>query len=98
MQVLVTARLRAGLEPGTIAMIEKDEVKYYRYTLLRREKLVTALGEFETLVYRSARDGSSREAITWHAPALDFATVQAEQRIKGKLGFHTRIRAYKPGG
>jgi hypothetical protein len=98
MQVLVTARLRAGLEPGTIAMIEKDEVKYYRYTLLRREKLATALGEFDTLVYRSSRDGSSRETISWHAPALDFATVQAEQHVKGKLGFHTRIRSFKPGG
>ena len=96
MQVLVTARLRAGLEPGTIAMIEKDEVKYYRYTLLRREKLATALGEFDTLVYRSSRDGSSRETISWHAPALDFATVQAEQHVKGKLGFHTRIRSFKP--
>jgi hypothetical protein len=98
MQVLVTARLRAGLEPGTIAMIEKDEVKYYRYTLLRREKLATALGEFDTLVYRSSRDGSSRETISWHAPALDFATVQAEQHVKGKIGFHTRIRTFKPGG
>ncbi len=98
MQVLVSARLRAGLEPGTIAMIEKDQVKYYRYTLLRREKLATALGELDTLVYRSTRDGSSRETISWHAPALDFATVQAEQHVKGKLGFHTRIRTYKPGG
>ena len=98
LQVLVTARLRAGLEPGTIAMIEKDQVKYYRYTLLRREKLATALGEFDTLVYRSTREGSTRETISWYAPALDFATVQAEQRVKGKLGFHTRIRSYKPGG
>ena len=45
MQALVLARLRAGREPGTIAMIEKDKVKYYRYTLLRRETLKTAIGE-----------------------------------------------------
>ena len=37
MQALVLARLRSGREPGTIAMIEKDKVKYYRYTLLRRD-------------------------------------------------------------
>jgi hypothetical protein len=97
MQVLVTARLRAGLEPGTIAMIEKDQVKQYRYTLLRREKLATALGEFDTLVYRTTRDGSSRETISWHAPALGFGVVQAHQLVKGKLGFHTRIRSFKPG-
>ena len=92
MQALVLARLRAGREPGTIAMIEKDKVKYYRYTLLRRETLKTAIGDVETVVYRSARDGSGRETLTWHAPKLGFAAVQAEQRIDGKRGFHTYIR------
>jgi len=97
MTVLVTARLRAGREPGTIAMIEKDQVKHYRHTLLRREKLATALGELDTVVYVSTREGSSRETITWHAPGLGFAVVQAQQLVKGKLGFHTRIRSYQPG-
>ena len=97
MQVLVTARLRSGLEPGTIAMIEKDRVKYYHYTLLRRERLVTALGEFDTLVYSSTREGSSRETLSWHAPALGFGVVQAQQLVKGKLGLHTRIRSFTPG-
>lgn len=98
MTVLATARLRAGLEPGSIAMIEKDAIKHYRHTLLRREKLATALGELDTVVYRSTREGSSRETLTWHAPKLGFAVVQAQQLVKGKLGFHTRIRAYTPGG
>ncbi len=78
-------------------MIEKDEIKRYRHTLLRREKIATALGELDTVVYRSTRDGSSRETLTWHAPGLGFAVVQAQQLVKGKLGFHTRIRSYKPG-
>jgi hypothetical protein len=92
MQALVLTRLRAGREPGTIAMIEKDKVKYYRYTLLRRETIKTAVGDVETVVYRSARDGSDRETLTWHAPKFGFATVQAEQRIDGKRGFQTYIR------
>jgi len=97
MTVLATARLRARRELGTIPMIEKDQVKYYRHTLLRRERLATALGELDTVVYSSTRDGSSREMITWHAPALGFAVVQAQQLVKGKLGFHTRIRRYRRG-
>jgi hypothetical protein len=92
MQALVLARLRAGREPGTIAMIEKNKVKHYRYTLLRREQLATALGDLDTVVYRSAREGSTRQTLTWHAPALGFVTVQAEQLIDGKRGFQTRIR------
>jgi hypothetical protein len=90
--VLATARLRAGREPGSIAMIEKDRVKFYHHALVRREKLATALGELETVVYRSTREGSSRETLTWHAPGLGFAVVQAQQLVNGKLGFHTRIR------
>ena len=95
MQALVLARLRAGQEPGTIAMIEKDRVKYYRYSLLRRETLDTALGELETVVYRSARDGSSRETITWHAPKLGYVAVRAEQHSEGKRGFQTSIRRFE---
>jgi hypothetical protein len=97
MQALVIARLRAGREPGTIAMIEKDKVKYYRYSLVRRETLATAVGEVETVVYRTAREGSDRETLTWHAPTLGFAAVQAEQRVGGKRGFQTYIRSFTEG-
>ena len=97
MQALVISRLRAGREPGTVAMIEKDKLKYYRYSLVRRETLTTAIGEVETVVYRAARDGSDRETLTWHAPKLGYAAVQAEQRIGGKRGFQTYIRSFEPG-
>ena len=99
MQALVLARLRRGAEPGTIPMIEKDRVKVYRYTFLRRERLKTAIGEFDTLAYTSSREGSDRETISWYAPALGYAVVKAEQRIDGrKRGFQTLIRRYQPGG
>ncbi|MFZ2506843.1 MAG: DUF3108 domain-containing protein [Steroidobacteraceae bacterium] len=98
MQACVQWRLNRGIEPGVIAMIEKDRVKYYHYTLLRRERLTTAIGEFDTLVYRSAREGKSRETLLWYAPALGNVTVQAEQRQDGKRLFQTYIRVYRVGG
>lgn len=97
MQALVLSRLRAGHEPGLVAMIEKDKVKYYRYTFLRNETLKTAIGDVETVVYRSARDGSDRETITWYAPKYGFAAVQAEQHTNGKKGFQTYIRHIEAG-
>jgi hypothetical protein len=97
-QALVMARLQAGAEPGTIAMIEKDRIKHYRYTLLRRERLKTEIGEYDTVVYRSARDGSSRETISWFAPTLGFALLRAEQRRDGDRTFQTYIRRYQPAG
>ncbi len=96
-QALVLFQLRRGSDPGTIAMIEKNQVKYYRYTLLRQERLKTAFGEFDTVLYRVARDGSSRETFFWYAPALGYVAVQAEQRRDGKRLFQTRIRRYQPG-
>lgn len=96
-QALVLLRLRSAAEPGLVAMIEKDYVKQYRYTRLRRERLKTALGTLDTVVYRSARENSSRETIFWYAPSLGFAMVQAEQRRDGKRAFQTYIRSYQPG-
>lgn len=97
MQALVQLCLNGGSEPGVVAMIEKDKIKYYRYTLLRREQLKTTLGIFDTLVYRSARDGSGRETLLWYAPSLGHATVQAEQRRDGKKLLQIYIRRYRPG-
>ena len=97
MQAFVLQRLSGGNEPGTIAMIEKDRVQNYHYTLLRHERLSTALGVFDTIVYRSARDGTGRETLLWYAPALGYATVQAEQRRDGKRLFQTYIKGYRPG-
>lgn len=97
MQAFVLLRLSDGAEPGMVAMIEKDSINYYRYTLLRRERLTTALGDFDTLVYRSARDGNARETLLWYAPALGNVNVQAEQRRDGKKLFQTYIKGYRPG-
>ena len=97
MQAFVLLGLNSGIEPGLIAMIEKDRIKYYRYTFLRRERLKTALGDFDTLVYRSARDGKPRETLLWYAPALGNVTVQAEQREDGKRLLQTYIKRYRPG-
>jgi len=95
MQAAVLASLRAGREPGTVAMIEKDRVKRYRYAYLREETLETAVGTLETVVYRSSREGSDRETLTWHAPALGYVPVLAEQTVKGKRGFQTIIRSFQ---
>lgn len=90
--------LLAGTPPGDIAMIEKDYVKRYRCTLLRRERLATAIGNLETVVYRSAREGSRKETIYWYAPSLGFAMVRMENRRDGKVGFNLHIRRYDQNG
>ena len=77
------ARLRAGQEPGTVAIVEKDKVRTTATRCCGARRSRRAIGEFETVVYRAARDGSDRETIIWHAPALGFAAVQAQQPTAG---------------
>ncbi|HEX2363430.1 MAG TPA: DUF3108 domain-containing protein, partial [Bradyrhizobium sp.] len=96
-QAMVQMLLGSGAEPGTIPTIEKDHIKYYRFTLLRRERLATTLGVLDTVVFRSSRDGSTRENIFWYAPELDYLMVQGEQRRDGKRLFQMYIRNYQPG-
>jgi hypothetical protein len=97
MQAFVLLRLNGAAEPGIVPMIEKKKIKYYRYTFLRRERLKTALGVLDTIVYRSARDGKPGETLLWYAPALGNVSVQAVQREDGKRLFQTYIKAYRPG-
>lgn len=96
-QAHVQYLLRRGVEPGRVAIIEKEKIKYYRYSLVRRERLETPIGPIETVLYRSAREGSSRENLFWYAPELDYVIVQAEQRRDGSRLFQTYISAYRPG-
>lgn len=96
-QAFVQWRLQGGAVPDVVAVIEKERIKYYEYTLLRREQLKTDIGVLDTVVYRSARDGSSRENLFWYAPELGYVIVQAEQRRDGKRLFQTYISRYRPG-
>ena len=81
---VMTALLRTELI-GTIAMIDDGQIKYYRYKRVRAERIRTAAGEFETVLYESSRHGSSRVSRVWHAPELGYVPVRAEQVRKGKV-------------
>jgi len=81
---VMTALLRAR-EPGTIPMIDDGRIKRYSYTRSGPERMKTQAGEFETILYESTRPGSNRVSRVWHAPALGYIPVRAEQRRKGTV-------------
>lgn len=71
--------LQQGRTPQRLVMVEKTAAKDYDYAFERRERLQTALGMLDTVVWSSRRPGSKRITHTWYAPALGYATVKAEQ-------------------
>jgi hypothetical protein len=84
-QIEVMTSLLRTEEPGTIPMIDEDEIKRYSYTRAGTERVATRMGTFETVIYESTRPGSSRLSRIWHAPALDYVPVRAVQLRKGNI-------------
>lgn len=74
-----------GREPGTIAIMNGDDITRWTYTRVKTETLDTKLGKLETILYESTRPNSNRVSRVWHAPSLGYLPVKAEQIRKGKV-------------
>jgi hypothetical protein len=92
-QVEVMQDLMNGELPPTFSIVDKDEVKEFLYTRKGTARLRTALGELDTMVIDSQREGGNRILRMWFAPSLGFAPVQAERLRDGKAEFALRIRS-----
>ncbi|MFL6576119.1 MAG: DUF3108 domain-containing protein [Povalibacter sp.] len=84
-QIGVMINLLRGEEPGSVDMVNGDSVRRYTYTRIKTESVTTKLGTFDAVVYESTRPNSSRVSRVWHAAALGFVPVRAEQVRKGKV-------------
>lgn len=92
-QIEVMTSLLRGEEPGTIPLIDDERVKRYAYRRTGTATLDTPLGSFDTIIYESAREGSSRLSRFWMAPKLDYLPIRAEQIRKGKVETVMEIRS-----
>jgi hypothetical protein len=84
-QLAVTAALVQGREPTTIVMVNGDRMREYNYKRGTSTQLDTKVGKQDTIIYESTRPNSDRVSRVWHAPALQFIPVRAEQVRKGKV-------------
>jgi hypothetical protein len=74
--------LLAGRELGEYPMIDGRQVRTYVYRRVGTEKIATALGELEAVVYTSSRKDADARAKTWkywYAPSLGWLPVRIEQ-------------------
>jgi hypothetical protein len=91
-QIVLMRELAAGRSPTSFLMIDKNEVKEYRYVREGEASIDTALGKLDTVIYTSQRTGSSRLTRLWIAPSLGYVPVRGEQMRKGKREFTLQIR------
>ncbi len=85
MQVEVLRALQNKEQPGKITMIDGDKIKQYDYVRKEPQQFNTDAGTYETILYESTREGSSRLKRIYHAPELNYIPVRFENYKKGKL-------------
>ena len=91
-QLALLIDLLRGQKPATYRLVDKDKVKEYVYTYQGEERLKTALGEVDTVIYTSQRAGSKRLTRMWYAPSLGYVAVRGEQVKDGKREWVMDIR------
>jgi len=92
-QVEVMLDLKRGNLPATFQIIDKDQLKEFNYTQEGAAKIRTAIGELDTVIVTSQREGNNRILRMWFAPSLGFVPVQAERSRDGKVEIAMRIKS-----
>jgi hypothetical protein len=92
-QVEIMMDLRNGGLPRTYQILDKDQLKDFDYVQEGTARLRTALGELDTIVVASQRQGNDRVLRLWFAPSLGFVPVQAERIRHGSQEFEMRIKS-----
>jgi hypothetical protein len=78
--VALMQALSDGRTPEGFAMIDGDHVKDYLYSAEGEERLKTAVGEYDTVIFRSSRPNSRKGTWFWCAPELGYLPLKIESR------------------
>ena len=92
-QVEIMLDLRNGDLPKTFQILDKDALKDFDYVNEGSARIRTELGELDTIVVTSQRQGNDRVLRMWFAPSLGFVPVQAERTRHGNLEFAMHIKS-----
>ncbi len=83
--------LASGAQPSSYQVADGGKLKTYRLHHRGRQRISTALGEFDTVVVERAQPDSERTTTFWFAPALGYLPVQIEHReSSGSIRAHIR--------
>jgi hypothetical protein len=92
-QVALMYELLRGRTPTAFHLIGKDSVRDFDYTREQSGKLTTAVGEHDTIQFRSKRHGSRGSTLFWCAPDLGYLPVRVERHgSKGQVEWSMQIQ------
>lgn len=100
-RMLESLVFRADLISGNIAekypYIDRNTLREAVYENLGQETVSTQAGSFDTIKYRRQRVGSTRSAIIWFAPELEYLPVQMRHFKGDKATGTVTLKHYAPG-
>lgn len=85
MQVAVLVALQNEAQPDAINLIDGERIKQYSYELKGEQHVSTDAGSYDTIIYESTREGSSRMKRVYHSPELGYIPVRVEDLRKGRV-------------
>jgi hypothetical protein len=96
-QVALMNELLAGRTPQRFVLADKGRIKDYNYTAEGSETLLTAVGEYRTVIFRSSRPGSDKGTLFWCAPELGYLPLKVERRDGKDVQFTLLIKSLSRG-
>ncbi len=97
-RMLESLVFRTDLIAGKIAekysYVERNSLRESVYEKLGTETISTKAGNFDTVKYRRQRVGSSRSAIIWFAPELEYLPVQMRHFKGDKATGTVKLKYY----
>lgn len=94
-QIALIHELLAGRTPTGFVLLDGAEVKEYLYTEEGRERVNTALGAQDTVIFRSRRPNSDRSTLFWCAPEFGYLPVKVERHKGSKVEWSMAIATLK---
>jgi hypothetical protein len=91
-QIEVMLDLKNGNLPKTVHILDRDAIKEFLYTVEGSARIRTALGELDSLIVSSRRNGNDRVLRMWFAPSLGYVPVLAERSRGDKVEFTMKIK------
>jgi hypothetical protein len=90
-QIALIVDLLERREPSTYALVDRNRIKEYVYSGEGSARIVTAVGQIDTVIWSSRRPGSDRVTRVWYAPSLGYSPVRAERVAGDKLEWTMRL-------
>ena len=90
-QAAALRELGLGRTPQSFKLVSGGKIRDLRYWSEGNARIKTPHGEYDTVIWASQREGSSRVQKVWHAPSLGFVPVQAIQYRDGRAELEMRL-------